>query len=511
MNIMSNTGKLVAISFLGIIVAYRLGRNHSVSGFTSTGSSTATTARKEKTNYNENKVGDYHEKKNKKQLKCSTHDDKDANTTTTNNNNNEIGNKRSTIISASKNNNEQQQSKSKKRLSTPNEQIDSITMKPIGKISSVYRLCVGTPRQGLLAPNSRGRIDLYPDQISSDSVVDLEKFSHLWIVFIFHLNSTSTKQRMNKQVSAKIAPPALGGAKVGVFATRTPHRPNPVGFSLCKIDKVVIPSTKKKHIKARDQPYSIYVSGLDLVDGTPVLDIKPYVPHYDSVGYMMGNVTPTSTSHDVDIDVHVGEGQDQEKVNTLQSHDDVRIPEWVNEGLDKRRPVSFTPSAEKQLLTIMTNEQTANNMEFYGVKSGRDKSNLDALHRLRSCIQEVLSVDVRSSFQTKKARKGKFQAERAMRVSGILSKHDNNDSNHNNKSSVSAASGEESAMERDDLCTQQLDNLLIKYSVEANEVDSNGITSALNTSGSGADDKIVVQEIEMIDKKKKKGNISSSF
>jgi tRNA-Thr(GGU) m(6)t(6)A37 methyltransferase TsaA len=300
--------------------------------------------------------------------------------------------------------------------------IESITMKPIGKISSVYRLCVGTPRQGLLAPNSRGRIDLYPDQMSSDSILDLDKFSHIWVVFIFHLNSTSSKKRQNKQFPSKISPPALGGKKVGVFATRTPHRPNPVGFSLCKIDKVVIPK-KMKHKKAKDQPYSVYVSGLDLVDGTPVLDIKPYVPHYDSVGYVPDNQKNNDNSIGIDDDDDDDDDDDEHNINDNdnESENSVRLPQWVSDGLDKRRPVSFTPSANKQLNTIMTNEDTANEMEFYGVASGRDASNEDGLQRIKSCIEEVLSVDVRSSFQTKKARKGKFQAERAIRVSDILS------------------------------------------------------------------------------------------
>jgi len=114
--------------------------------------------------------------------------------------------------------------------------VQSITMQPVGHVSSVYRLCVGTPRQGLLAPNSRGRIDLYPDRIASDSVLSLDSFSHVWVMFIFHLNTTSQKHTLeNGQVAkhpfpSKIRPPALGGKRVGIFATRSPHRPNQIGF-----------------------------------------------------------------------------------------------------------------------------------------------------------------------------------------------------------------------------------------------------------------------------------------
>jgi len=199
--------------------------------------------------------------------------------------------------------------------------LETMTIQPIGHVSSVYRLCVGTPRQGLLAPNSRGRIDLYPSRISSDSVIDLDKFSHLWVVFIFHLNSnTKTVERskqkeengdiIKRQFPSKIAPPALGGKRVGIFATRSPHRPNPVGFTLCKIDKIVIP--KKKKPQTREEPYHIYISGIDLVDGTPVVDIKPYVPHYDSVGLIDGGTQALS-----------------------QSMNPVEVPEWVSDGLGK--------------------------------------------------------------------------------------------------------------------------------------------------------------------------------
>ena len=88
---------------------------------------------------------------------------------------------------------------------------DPITLEPIAVISSIYRLCVGTPRQGLLAPNSRGRIDFFPHRISSDSITDLDKFSHLWIFFLFHLNTNEKKMKKdkNRQFQAKISPPAL--------------------------------------------------------------------------------------------------------------------------------------------------------------------------------------------------------------------------------------------------------------------------------------------------------------
>lgn len=149
-----------------------------------------------------------------------------------------------------------------------------VAVVPIGTIRSVFKLCVGTPRQGLLTPNSRGVIQIDPAVLASDCIVGLEDFSHLWVVFLFHLNTNQEKVRgsqtkkKNRMFPSKVSPPALGGARVGIFTTRTPHRFNPIGFSLCKLDHVDLILNRLR------------VSGIDLVDGTPILDIKPFVPHY---------------------------------------------------------------------------------------------------------------------------------------------------------------------------------------------------------------------------------------
>src|SRR5690606_33996093 len=87
-------------------------------------------------------------------------------------------------------------------------------------------------------------------------------FSHIWLIFVFHQNSGPFHQ-------GKIHPPRLNGEKVGVFATRSPHRPNNIGLSLVEL------------ISVNEKECSIQVAGLDLVDGTPILDIKPYVPQHD--------------------------------------------------------------------------------------------------------------------------------------------------------------------------------------------------------------------------------------
>lgn len=137
-------------------------------------------------------------------------------------------------------------------------------VQPIGEISSCYRQCIGTPRQGLLVPASRATITLTKN-ISSEAIEGLQDFSHVWITFKFHLNSNTLKESKafssRATFNGKITLPMLK-KKLGVFATRSPHRPNPIGVTLAQIRGV----DKKKH--------QIYLHGCDLVQGTPVLDIK---------------------------------------------------------------------------------------------------------------------------------------------------------------------------------------------------------------------------------------------
>jgi tRNA-Thr(GGU) m(6)t(6)A37 methyltransferase TsaA len=133
-------------------------------------------------------------------------------------------------------------------------------IQPIGKILSPYKELFGTPRQGLLVPQNRGYIELNTD-IAPESLDGLIGFSHIWVLFHFHKNKSKT-------LKFKVHPPRAGGDSFGVFATRSPHRPNPIGMSVLRL----------LGIEGR----KLAVAGLDLVDGTPVLDIKPYVKDYDS-------------------------------------------------------------------------------------------------------------------------------------------------------------------------------------------------------------------------------------
>lgn len=138
---------------------------------------------------------------------------------------------------------------------------------PIAFVQSCYKEKFATPRQPGIVSAATGVVALVPPFNDPDSVDGLENCSHIWLQFIFH-------QCIDKGWKAKVRPPRLGGnKKMGVFATRATHRPNAIGMSVVKLDRVEI--TKGEVL--------LHVSGLDLIDGTPVIDIKPYIPYSDAI------------------------------------------------------------------------------------------------------------------------------------------------------------------------------------------------------------------------------------
>jgi tRNA-Thr(GGU) m(6)t(6)A37 methyltransferase TsaA len=136
-------------------------------------------------------------------------------------------------------------------------------MQSIGIFHSCFPEKNGTPRQGNLVPMSRGKVTLTIPQ-GHQAIEELDQFEYVWLIFVFHKNSPCSVER------TRIRPPRMdGNERVGIYATRTPHRPNAIGLTMAKITKV------KNH--------ELYLSGVDLVDKTPILDIKPVIPRYDCV------------------------------------------------------------------------------------------------------------------------------------------------------------------------------------------------------------------------------------
>lgn len=141
-------------------------------------------------------------------------------------------------------------------------------MTPIASVESPFKDKYGVPRQPILADNVQGKIKFIKDPDLKTAIKMLEGYSHLWVIFVFHSHG-------GKNWKPSIRPPKLGGRKkVGVLASRSPHRPNPIGISVVKIDGVEF---------KEDGSFDILISGMDLVDGTPVLDVKPYLPYTDAV------------------------------------------------------------------------------------------------------------------------------------------------------------------------------------------------------------------------------------
>lgn len=146
----------------------------------------------------------------------------------------------------------------------------------IGKVHSCYKEKFGIPRQPGLVTQATAYIELLPPYNRLDTLDGLEGFSHIWVQFIFHAC-------LSEQWKAKVRPPRLGGKKkVGVFATRATHRPNPIGLSVIKLGK----------IHQQDKRVFIDLHGADLLDGTPILDIKPYLPYADSLPDATGGFAP---------------------------------------------------------------------------------------------------------------------------------------------------------------------------------------------------------------------------
>lgn len=143
----------------------------------------------------------------------------------------------------------------------------------IAHFRSAFPTKFGIPRQSGIVPELRGRIVFTPVYRNSDALRGLEDFDYLWILWQFSANR-SDKERDTLSWYPTVRPPLLGGnTPMGVFATRSPYRPNPIGLSSVKIEHI--------ELSGAEGPV-IHVLGADLMDGTPIYDIKPYVTYADS-------------------------------------------------------------------------------------------------------------------------------------------------------------------------------------------------------------------------------------
>lgn len=166
-----------------------------------------------------------------------------------------------------------------------------IVLHKIAYIKTEFPSKFGIPRQSGLA-DTQGQIIFEEDYRNADAVRGIEQYSHLWILWQF---SEIAKKAVGENFSPTVRPPRLGGnERTGVFATRSPFRPNPIGLSCVKLRGVTM-----------DERYGpvLHVSGADMMDGTPILDIKPYLPYVDAHPEARGGFSDKVKEYHLEVEI----------------------------------------------------------------------------------------------------------------------------------------------------------------------------------------------------------------
>ena len=145
--------------------------------------------------------------------------------------------------------------------------MSDYSISAVGHIQSPYKQKFAIPRQPRLVPDTKAKLIFAPDFNREEFVRGIDEFTHIWLLFRFH-------ETADKGYSAMVRPPRLGGnERKGVFATRATFRPNAIGMSAVKLEG----------IEYKNGQLSLLLAGIDLLDGTPIIDIKPYLPYSDSM------------------------------------------------------------------------------------------------------------------------------------------------------------------------------------------------------------------------------------
>ncbi|MDO6446879.1 tRNA (N6-threonylcarbamoyladenosine(37)-N6)-methyltransferase TrmO [Colwellia sp. 1_MG-2023] len=222
---------------------------------------------------------------------------------------------------------------------TPSQQ-DNIHLEIIARVTSPYKEKFAIPRQPGIVTAATGKVVLLNKANNAELVRGLEQFSHIWLLFVFH----ATQQQGWKPL---VRPPRLGGnKKTGVLSTRSTFRPNPIGMSVVRLEKITY----------INKQVELHISGLDLLDQTPIVDIKPYIPYSDAI-----------------LDAQAGFAQEQPSDNK-----DVRFSRQALKVLkDVTQQYPNLPSFIKQVLAqdprpAYKQKSTSNND-----KIGRDDHDID--------------------------------------------------------------------------------------------------------------------------------------
>lgn len=165
---------------------------------------------------------------------------------------------------------------------------EEIGMKIIARVRSDFPTKFGIPRQSALAEAFTARVEFEPDFRDANMLRGIEQFSHLWLIWMFSENADSGW-------SPTVRPPRLGGnTRIGVFASRSPFRPNPIGLSCVKLLGVESDPKRGSVLK---------IAGADLMDGTPIFDIKPYIPYTDAIPNASAGYTAETILHELSVEI----------------------------------------------------------------------------------------------------------------------------------------------------------------------------------------------------------------
>ena len=220
-------------------------------------------------------------------------------------------------------------------------------IKPIAYIHTDFREKFGIPRQSGRVPSLMGKIVFEKEFNNPEAIHGLEEFSHIWLIFGFNAAEY-------KEGTMTVRPPRLGGnTRVGVFASRSPYRPNSLGLSCVKLERI--------------EKGDLIVSGIDILDGTPIYDIKPYIPYSDSVTDALGSFAQMQKDHFLDVDFpdellnNIPEGKREAVISCLQ--DDPR-PSYQDD--DRIYSMAFADwdihfKVEKSKLTVISVDSKKSN------------------------------------------------------------------------------------------------------------------------------------------------------
>ena len=163
-----------------------------------------------------------------------------------------------------------------------------LILKPIAKIFTDFPTKFGIPRQSVLGGKLEGEIVFEPEYRNPDAVRGLEEYSHIWLIWEF-------SESVRSGWSATVRPPRLGGnTRVGVFATRSPFRPNPLGLSSVQLEEILYTKDRGPVLKVR---------GVDMMNGTPVYDIKPYSPSIDCHPEALGGLAERTRDYGLKVEI----------------------------------------------------------------------------------------------------------------------------------------------------------------------------------------------------------------